>query len=126
MKHLHSRCNDLVCTPGSGVAPESSHYQWSPSVRLQPLVESVQPNTSVEPPAQSQARVARHLSCQATQSGLLQASFCIGVLPSRTRAGVPCLPPSTFFRPLPHVKFVLRPGADQAEPLWSETAQLKL
>ena len=126
MKHLHSRCNDLVCTPGSGVAPDSSHYQWSPSVRLQPLLESVRPNTSVEPLAQSQARVARHLSCQATQSGLLQASFCTGVLPSRMRAGVPCLSLLSFFSPLPHVKFVSRPSADQGEPLWSETAQLKL
>lgn len=103
MKHSHSRCNDPVCTAGSGVAPDSSQYQWSPSVRLQPLVESVQPNTSVEPSAQSRSRVARHLSCQA-KSGLLQASFCIGVLPSGTRAGVPCLSLFIFVSPLPHVK----------------------
>ncbi len=57
-------------------------------MRLQPLLDGVQPNTSSDEPARPRSRVARHLSCQATQSGLLQASFCIGVRPSPARAGM--------------------------------------
>ncbi len=38
----------------------------------------------------SAARVARHLACQALQGGLLQASFCIGVVPSACRSGGAC------------------------------------
>lgn len=75
---------------GSGTASEASQYQWSPSVRLQPLLDNVPASTTAsDEPAQARARVARHLSCQATQSGLLQASFCIGVRPSTARAGAP-------------------------------------
>ncbi len=81
----------LCLIAGSGAAPEDSHYQWSPSVRLQPLLDAVQASTTSNEPARPRSRVARHLSCQATQSGLLQASFCIGVRPSTACAGVlPC------------------------------------
>ena len=79
---------DLCRFAGSGAASEESQYQWSPSVRLQPLLDGVQANTTSDEPARPRSRVARHLSCQATQSGLLQASFCIGVRPSTARAGV--------------------------------------
>lgn len=60
-------------------------------MRLQPLLDSVQANSSFEQPPEGGPRVARHLSCQATQSGLLQASFCIGVTASRERTGAFCL-----------------------------------
>ena len=58
-------------------------------MRLQPLLDNVQASTTSDEPVRPRARVARHLSCQATQSGLLQASFCIGVRPSTARAGAP-------------------------------------
>ena len=68
-----------------------SQYQWSPSIRLQPLLDLVPPARQVpgSPAGQALAvgRVARHLACQAAQGGLLQASFCIGVVPSACRAG---------------------------------------
>ena len=59
-------------------------------MRLQPLLDSVEANVRVGPPRSQaeQPRIARHLSCQANQSGLLQASFCIGVTPSQDRAGM--------------------------------------
>ena len=57
-------------------------------MRLQPLLDNIQANTTSGEPARPRSRVARHLSCQATQSGLLQASFCIGVRASTARAGV--------------------------------------
>ena len=61
-------------------------------MRLQPLLDSVEANVRVGPPHSQaeQPRIARHLSCQANQSGLLQASFCIGVTPSQDRAGMLC------------------------------------
>ena len=75
---------------GSGAAPEESPYQWTPSVRLQPLLDSVEANVRVglQRGQGEQPRIARHLSCQANQSGLLQASFCIGVTPSQDRTGL--------------------------------------
>jgi hypothetical protein len=75
----------------AGEQDETSHYQWSPSIRLQPLLDLVQPSGAGSSPDRNRApRVARHLACQAAQGGLLQSSFCVGVVPSRTRAGEPC------------------------------------
>lgn len=76
----------------------NSHYQWSPSIRLQPLLDLARPSGAGGVPGKDAARVARHLACQAAQGGLLQASFCVGVIPSRSRAGV-CIALSPFFHP---------------------------
>ncbi len=74
----------------SGEQDETSHYQWSPSIRLQPLLDLVKPSGKGDTPDKDSAqRIARHLACQAAQGGLLQASFCVGVVSSRSRAGDP-------------------------------------
>ena len=73
-----------------GEQDETSHYQWSPSIRLQPLLDLVKPSGEGNTPnRESVPRVARHLACQAAQGGLLQASFCVGVVCSPSRAGKP-------------------------------------